>query len=165
MRETVKTSSGTEGGLQSQIAALQTERAKLEAEKAEIAEQLAGFVSGARTREMEKLLAKVSSDRDLLEERLKLLTRENRKLKVDVAVHERTKSEEWSGERRQSAMLREQMNELAAEVVRLTATLEGPNSPIDKALGPPGEPDNDDGKKASSLADRVRALQKAASAG
>jgi hypothetical protein len=110
---------------------------------------------------MEKRLAKVSGDRDLLEERLKILTRENRKLKVDVAVHERTKSEEWSGERRQTAMLREQMNELAAEVVRLTAALEGPDSPIAKALGPEGE----ESGKVNSLADKVRALQKAAASG
>jgi chromosome segregation ATPase len=162
MRDTVKASSGTEGELQVQIAALQAEKMKLDSEKAELAEQLAGFVSGAKNKELEKLMAKVSADRDLLEERLKILTRENRKLKVDVAVHERTKSEEWSGERRQSAMLREQMNELAAEVVKLTAALEGPDSPINAALGPRGEPDNDTGKKISSLADRVRALQKAA---
>jgi len=163
MRGTVKASSDSEGGRQTQIVALQADLARLEREKTELAEQLASYVSGARNKETEKLMAKVSADRDLLEERLRVLTRENRKLKVDVAVHERTKSEEWSGERRQSAMLREQMNELAAEVVRLTATLEGPNSPIDKALGPPDEADNDAGKKAASLADRVRALQKAAS--
>jgi len=144
---------------------MQAEKSKLEAERAELAEQVASFVTGAKTRDMEKLLAKVSSERDLLEERLKTLTRENRKLKVDVAVHERTKSEEWSGERRQTAMLREQMNELAAEVVRLTATLEGPGSPIDKALGPSVEADNDAGKKIASLADRVRALQRAAASG
>jgi len=165
MRDTVKASSSSEGDLQAQINALQSEKAKLEAERAELAEQVASFVTGAKTRDMEKLLAKVSSERDLLEERIKVLNLENRKLKVDVAVHERTKSEEWSGERRQTAMLREQMNELAAEVVHLTATLEGPDSPIDKALGPPGEADNDAGRKISSLADRVRALQKAAAAG
>lgn len=165
MRETVKASSGTEGELQAQIAALQADQTKLESEKAALAEQLAGHVSGARAKEMERLMAKLSADRDLLEERLKILTRENRKLKVDVAVHERTKSEEWSGERRQSAMLREQMNELAAEVVRLTAALEGPDSPINKVLAPHGEADNDTGKKTASLADKVRALQKAASSG
>jgi len=165
MRDTLKASSSSESVLQAQVSALQSDKAQLEAEKAELAEQVASFVTGAKTRDMEKLLAKVSSERDLLEERLKTLTRENRKLKVDVAVHERTKSEEWSGERRQTAMLREQMNELAAEVVRLTATLEGPDSPIDKALGPPGEADNDAGRKISSLADRVRALQKAAAPG
>ena len=164
MRDTVKASSGTEGELQAQVAALQAAKAKLESEKAEIAEQLNILVSGAKNKETEKLMAKVSADRDLLEERLKILTRENRKLKVDIAVHERTKSEEWSGERRQSAMLREQMNELAAEVVKLTATLEGPNSPINEVLGPHREDDNDTGKKITSLADKVRALQKAASA-
>jgi chromosome segregation ATPase len=162
MRDTVKASSGTEGELQAQLSALQAERTKLESEKAEVAEQLATYVSGAKNKETEKLMAKVSADRDLLEERLKILTRENRKLKVDVAVHERTKSEEWSGERRQSAMLREQMNELAAEVVKLTAALEGPNSPINEALAPHGEANNDASRKISSLADKVRALQKAA---
>jgi hypothetical protein len=47
-------------------------------------------------------------------------------------------------------------------VVKLTAALEGPDSPINQALAPHGEPDNDAGKKISSLADKVRALQKAA---
>lgn len=164
MRDTVKASSDSEGGLQAQIAALQADKGKLESERSELTEQMIAFTSGAKAKETEKLMAKVSADRDLLEERLKLLTRENRKLKVDVAVHERTKSEEWSGERRQSAMLREQMNELAAEVVKLSAALEGPDSPINQALGP-GEADNDAGNKVASLADRVRALQKAASTG
>ena len=162
MRDTVKASSESGGELQAQIAALQAAKTQLESEKAALAEQLASFVSGAKNKELEKLMAKVSADRDLLEERLKILTRENRKLKVDVAVHERTKSEEWSGERRQSAMLREQMNELAAEVVKLTAALEGPDSPIHAALAPHGEADNDSGKKITSLAEKVRALQKAA---
>ena len=108
-------------------------------------------------------MAKVSADRDRLEERLKMLTRENRKLKVDIAVHERTKSEDWSGERRQSAMLREQMNDLAAEVVKLTATLEGRIRRSTRRLrARSARPDNDAGEKITSLADRVRALQKAA---
>lgn len=165
MRDSVKASTGAEGEFQAQIAALQAEKAKLESEKAETADQLATYATGAKQKEMEKLMAKLSADRDLLEERLKVLTRENRKLKVDVAVHERTKSEEWNGGRRQSAVLREQMNELAAEVVKLTAALEGPNSPIDMALGPAGETDNGADGKITSLADKVRALQKAAAAG
>ncbi len=108
-------SSGTEGELQAQLAALQSEKTKLDSEKAGDRRPTRHLHDGRKLKEMEKLMAKVSADRDLLEERLKILTRENRKLKVDVAVHERTESEEWSGERRQSAILREQMNELAAE--------------------------------------------------
>jgi len=165
MRETVRTSSDSEGGLQSQVAALEADKARLEAEKAEIAEQLAAYVTGAKSKEAERLMTKLSADRDQLDERVRALTRENRKLKVDVAVHERTKSDDWNGERRESARLREEMNELAAEVIRLTAALEGPNSPIEKALGLAGEAHNDAGKKTQSLADKVRELQKAAAAG
>ena len=167
MRETLKASAETEEELNAQIVTAQEERLKLEAERAELAQQVSNLLSGAKNKEIEKAMAKVSADRDLLEERLKLLTRENRKLKVDIAVHERTKSEEWSGERRSSAQLREQMNDLAAEVVKLTAMLDGPDSPIIKALdaAPRGDPDNDVGGKITSLADRVRALQKAAAAG
>ena len=104
MRDTVKASSGTEGELQAAgCRAPGARSSKLESEKAEVADQLNNILSGAKSKETEKVMAKVSADRDLLEERLKILTRENRKLKVDIAVHERTKSEEWSGERRSSA--------------------------------------------------------------
>ena len=61
-----------------------------------------------------------------------------------------------------SSALREQMNELAAEVVHLTAKLEGPDSPIARALAAPS--DTRSGSVGRSLADRVRALQKAATA-
>jgi chromosome segregation ATPase len=165
MRDSVKAGSDSESGLQAQIAALVADKTALEAEKTGLAEQLASYVSGARHKDMEKLMAKVSADRDALEERLKTLTRENRKLKVDVAVHERTKSDEWSGERRQSAVLREQMNDLAAEVVRLVAALEGPGSPINSVLGTADDGADEPGRKVGSLAEKVRALQKASASG
>jgi chromosome segregation ATPase len=167
LRESLKTSSTTEEGMNAQLAAAQAEMQKLEADHAELKVQMSTYLSGAKNKEMEKAMAKVSADRDLLEERLRLLARENRKLKVDIAVHERTKSEEWSGERRASAMLREQMSDLAAEVVRLTAVLDGPDSPISKSIGASAARGggHDNGEKITSLADRVRALQKAAASG
>ena len=76
-------------------------------------------------------------------------------------------------------MLRERINDVAAEVARLTAALEGPGSPIDTILAeaaprlqpgngasPPAVRDGtitsiEDAK--SSLADRIRALQTRAS--
>ena len=79
-------------------------------------------------------MAKLAEDRDRLEARLTALTRENKKLRTDLAAHERSKVEDWGDERRGNALLREQINDLAAEVVSLTATLEGPDSPINKAL-------------------------------
>ena len=73
---------------------------------------------------------------------------------------EKFKSEDGNDARRASAALREQMNDLAAEVVNLTVKLDGPDSPITKALAAPQEVRS--AGELTSLADRVRALQKAA---
>ncbi len=59
-------------------------------------------------------------------------------------------------------MLREQIHQLAAEVVNLTAKLDGPESPIRKALSMPPADDGGSTGSVLSLADRIRALQKAA---
>ena len=129
--------------------------------------QMSTLLSGAKGGDIEKAMARLSEDRDRLEARLTALTRENKKLRTDLAAHERSKVEDWGDERRGNALLREQINDLAAEVVSLTATLEGPNSPINKALAaaPAGDAGAGPHEKITSLADRVRALQKAASAG
>lgn len=164
LRETLKSGSAAEDDLSARIAALEAEKLKLEGDHTTLKQQMATYLSGAKNKEIEKAMAKVSADRDLLDERLKLMARENRKLKVDVAVHERTKSEEWSGERRSSELLREQMSDLAAEVVRMTALLDGPDSPIVKSIGTAARSGTDKaaGTGTISLADRVRALQKTA---
>jgi hypothetical protein len=92
------------------------------------------------------------------------LLRENKKLKTELQNAERGKSEDWNDERRDSALLREQINDLAAEVVSLTAMLDGPDSPIRAVLATAGEGAKPDAEgRIVSLADRVKALQKAAS--
>lgn len=104
--------------------------------------------------EVEQALAKLSADRERLEERLTALARENRKLKADQVSTDSDAGAE-------TARLREQMSELAADVVYLTAMLEGPASPITKVL------DSADGRSEGprpSLADRIKALQRAAHA-
>ncbi|WP_192358183.1 hypothetical protein [Mesorhizobium mediterraneum] len=108
----------------------------------------------------QKAIAKLDNDRERLEARLTELARENKKLKTDLAAFEACKSEGGDDARRASAALREQMSDLAAQVVALTAKLDGPESPIAKALAAPNPP----GSGERSLADRVRALQKAESA-
>ncbi|MGN6470538.1 MAG: hypothetical protein ACTHLC_13250 [Rhizobiaceae bacterium] len=55
--------------------------------------------------------------------------------------------------------MREQISNLAAEMVALTALIEGPDSPIDKALA---EPETALPGAPPSLAERVRALREAA---
>ena len=90
----------------------------------------------------------------------------------------------WAAERVENALLRERINDVAAEVARLTATLEGPGSPIEAmlaadapALGqtavpayahaPAGNGTSGEAGPApqskGTLADRIRALQSGAS--
>jgi chromosome segregation ATPase len=109
--------------------------------------------------DIEKAITKLDSDWERLEARLTALASENRKLKTDLAAFETSKSEDGNDARRASAALREQMSDLAAQVVALTAKLDGPESPIAKVLAAPKQP----GSGERSLADRVRALQKAES--
>jgi hypothetical protein len=79
----------------------------------------------------------------------------------------------WAAERVENALLRERINDVAAEVAKLAVVLEGPNSPIEAILA--AEPaaarkpangsrnaDNDSDAK-GGLADRMRALQSRAS--
>ncbi|AZO44932.1 MULTISPECIES: hypothetical protein [unclassified Mesorhizobium] len=105
----------------------------------------------ARSDDLDKAIAKLDSDRERLEARLTALARENKRLKADLTALAASNPTDGS------SALREQMNELAAEVVHLTAKLEGPGSPIAKALAAPS--DARSGNR--SLADRVRDLQKA----
>ncbi|WP_027146389.1 hypothetical protein [Mesorhizobium sp. WSM3626] len=104
--------------------------------------------------DVDRAIARLDGDRERLEARLMALARENKRLKADLGAAASLGLTNGNG-----AALREQMNELAAEVVHLTAKLEGPGSPIAKALAAPQE--NRSAGHDRSLADRVRALQKA----
>ncbi|TPN82534.1 hypothetical protein FJ987_15615 [Mesorhizobium sp. CU2] len=110
--------------------------------------------------DLDKAIAKLEDDRGRLETRLTALARENKRLKTGLATVETANPDQAGDARPAGAGLREQMNELAAEVVNLTMKLEGPDSPIAKALAADGQRGAGRG---ISLADRVRALQKTGS--
>ena len=108
---------------------------------------------------------------------------ERAKLQGEVASMRRDTESTWAAERVENALLRERINDVAAEVARLTAALEGPSSPIESILamatsaagkGTGGSPginganpeagataESPEGK--GTLADRIRALQSTAS--
>jgi DNA repair exonuclease SbcCD ATPase subunit len=121
----------------------------------------AGEVVEAAPVGQQEALARLAVERKRLEERLTTLTRENKRL--------RTASLPPPGigpvaEVRPAApgetALREQISQLAAEMVALTALIEGPGSPIDEALNAPEA--HRPGGQQPSLAERVRALREAA---
>ena len=113
------------------------------------------------------------ADNVRLQTQLALVAEERNKLQEGIAAMKRDTEATWASERVENALLRERINDIAAEVARLTMALEGPNSPIEAMLAaePPAPGANGAHGAASerserpkgNLADRIRALQSRAS--
>jgi chromosome segregation ATPase len=124
------------------------------------------------------LVQNLTAEKEVLQKELELANAERAKLQAEVAAMKREAEASWAAERVENALLRERINDVAAEVAKLAITLEGPNSPIEAILasaeaapvhraasGPVPVPANDIGDEdvRGSLADRMRALQTRAS--
>ena len=110
--------------------------------------------------EQQEALMRLAAERKRLEERLTTLTRENKRLRTaSLSPQEAAASAGGALPGPGETALREQISNLAAEMVALTALIEGPDSPIDKALA---EPETALPGAPPSLAERVRALREAA---
>ena len=105
-------------------------------------------------------------------------TREERdRVAREFGTMKREAEESWASERVENALLRERINDVAAEVARLASALEGPNSPIDAILAAETARDRasltvvsstggvelSEAPATGNLADRIRALQTHAS--
>jgi chromosome segregation ATPase len=166
-----------------------TEQARQLTEREFELNQLRGQIDAARKTESDLRMAideidarsrtatdTLKSEKMQLQSELDRITDERDRLAGEVGSIKREAEQTWSAERVENALLRERINDVAAEVARLAAALEGPNSPIDAILAaetardnlaapvtPPGEvalavqPEN------GNLADRIRALQAHAS--
>jgi chromosome segregation ATPase len=160
LRETMKESSATGDDLKQQLADARREKVGLEENVAALTGKISVLLSDTGGADFAKAMGKLEADRDKLERRLTTLTRENKKLRSALDPSKISDGLDESGE---NALLREQIHQLAAEVVRLTAVLDGPDSPINQLLSNGPETETQANGKITSLADRVRALQKAAS--
>jgi chromosome segregation ATPase len=105
-------------------------------------------------------------------------TRDERdRLGRELGAMKRETEETWASERVENSLLRERINDVAAEVARLASALEGPNSPIEALLAAETSHDRAGGGATATgavdiaelpsnngnLADRIRALQTHAS--
>jgi hypothetical protein len=119
----------------------------------------------------------IAFEKSLIEKELRQSYDERAKLQRELAAMKRESQEIGTDERMDNAELRERINDVAAEVARLTATLEGPDSPIEGILagdagrapaasrtkGNGARSTGPGGESKGSLADRIRALQGRAS--
>jgi len=118
---------------------------------------------------------RLKSEKAQLQAELERTRDERDRLSRDLAAMKRETEETWASERVENALLRERINDVAAEVARLASTLEGPNSPIDAILAAETARDRGavavtanrpvlgEGEASGNLADRIRALQTHAS--
>jgi chromosome segregation ATPase len=120
------------------------------------------------------IVEKLRSEKAAVEEQLRTARDERAKLQRDINAIQQQAESSWQTERMENALLRERINDIAAEVAKLAMQLEGPNSAIEAMLAAepaktPVKPANDVTGAAAvpegggTLAERIRALQSHAS--
>jgi chromosome segregation ATPase len=140
---------------QIEIVALNTQAATLKDRVADLEQQL---------KQTEERLAREHDEAERVREERVTVQRE-------FATFKRDAEATWANERAENAVMRERINDVAAQVAQLTTALEGPGSPIETLLAADaiGRPINGNGASdaappgKASLADRIRALQGRAS--
>jgi chromosome segregation ATPase len=159
-----------------QLAEREFENKQLREVEKELRDEIAALNSGKSSPAMEKL----RSEKAALEDQLGIARDERARAQRDLAAMQQQAESSWATERMENALLRERINDIAAEVAKLAMQLEGPNSTIDAILAaepmaPPialkpandmpahGADDNVVVPIAGTLADRIRALQSHAS--
>jgi chromosome segregation ATPase len=121
-------------------------------------------------------LDNMRAERAAIEDKLRQAEAEQARAQQEIGLMRHDAETSWAAERMENALLRERINDIAAEVARLTVVLEGPDSPIEAMLasvdadarteqGGPNGPGANGGKSPTggTLADRIRALQSRAS--
>jgi len=164
-----------------ELAARGDEQARLLADREHHSENLRNAAMGAQKIEAELraqladaqdrhrvAIETLRTEKSLIENELKRSQEERDKLQREIAAVKRDGENVGAYERMENAVLRERIDEVAAEVARLTATLEGPDSPIESILNS-GRPTPGSGNGPSTappatgskdtLADRIRTLQ------
>jgi chromosome segregation ATPase len=142
----------------------------------ELRVEIAALNEGGKSPAFEKL----RSEKAAVEEQLGLARDERAKLQRDINAIQQQAESSWATERMENALLRERINDIAAEVAKLAMQLEGPNSAIEAMLAAEpaipakvakpvnGTAANDAAPSVApggggTLAERIRALQSHAS--
>src|SRR5437588_5721929 len=143
----------------------------------ELLVEIAALSAGGNSPAIERL----RGEKAAVEEQLRVARDERAKLQRDINAMQQQAESSWATERMENALLRERINDIAAEVAKLAMQLEGPNSAIEAMLAAepaapktPAKPANDiagsgapapagPSEGGGTLAERIRALQSHAS--
>jgi chromosome segregation ATPase len=146
-----------------------------------IARELRGEIGALNEGGKSPAIEKLRNEKAAVEEQLRIARDERAKLQRDLNAIQQQAESSWATERMENALLRERINDIAAEVAKLAMQLEGPNSPIEAMLvaaepAIPAKPAKSANGAATNgataggipegggtLAERIRALQSHAS--
>jgi chromosome segregation ATPase len=128
----------TEAELAAKLRSLEETEQKLSARKAELAKFMAEFdlhpeLAKAESRHAAEIES-LKADKTSVEEELARSREECAKLQEYIASMKKQVETTWATERMANAVLRERINDVASEVVRVAVALEGLNSPIDSLV-------------------------------
>ncbi len=169
LREAGGSEDGQVSELMQQLLREKSRNVELESRLAQSTLQMEALLNDASNDNVEKAMASMNMERSRLESDLASITAERDELRRTMSSRMNRESSDWEVERRENAILRERINDLAAQVTAMTAALEGEKSPISDILsktprlaGPDGHDDPDGKERPATLAERIRALQQSA---
>jgi chromosome segregation ATPase len=123
------------GGRASELENRLAEQGKMLAERGfenhQLRQQLEALQAGEQP---SRALETVRAEKGALEQQLTVARDERAKMQRELQAIQQQAEASWASERMENAVLRERINDIAAEVARLAMTLEGPDSPIEKIL-------------------------------
>ena len=170
-RERNKDSSSSSSKIEKELMKIKSEKVNIEADLAKSNLHMEALLDDASNDNVEKALSHIRKEKQVLKRSLQEIEGERDALKVELSAIQLSSGDEWDTERRENAVLRERINDLAAQVTAMTSLLEGDKSIIKTILAKENKPAKGKSTNTStpagnsevtSLADKIRALQLAA---
>jgi chromosome segregation ATPase len=170
-RERSKDTSSSTSKIEEELMKIRSDKVTIEAELAKSNLHMEALLDDASNDNVEKALTQIRKEKQELKKNLQSIEGERDALKVELSAIQLSTGNEWNTERRENAVLRERINDLAAQVTAMTALLEGDQSIINSILIKENRPkikntantvEPAKNGEITSLADRIRALQLAA---
>lgn len=135
----------------------------LEAKLAMNALKFESISDKATDKDVKKAVGVLKENLKLKSDKIEMIEKERDELIAEVKALSSIAKDEWANERKDSAILRERINDMAAKIAVIAEELEGDASPIaDIVAREPVSKQKGDAKSSGSLAKRIRALQESA---
>jgi DNA repair exonuclease SbcCD ATPase subunit len=117
------------GSLEAQLGEAEAARVELEGRLSTVTVALRKLEEAPPAEAVEKQVAALQQERDTLAAQLAELELGRQELLAENTELKRVAGEEWQAERMENALLRERLNDIAGEVVKLTRTIEDETAP------------------------------------